>query len=348
MDGKAPGKAMRRADAAAMLPVVAAVLCVCAAVAAALVSSKNVGAAAAISVFGAALVYAVTFALSARLAVRARGGVAEDDAAEIAELREALTTVEARNRQIETALIKLEEVERIKKNFLLMASHQMRSPLVAIQSVIKVIVSGAVKGDDDVMRGLLQQAYIRSEDMLGMVNDILSLAEAKVERDEGSEQTDVPGELSNVVGLLRTVAAERGIEINLETCGGFPPCTIGRKNLNHIFTNLVENAVKYSKDNTEVKVILGTHDGRIMFEVEDQGIGIPAAEQEKIFKEFYRADNARALAKQGTGLGLAIVENIVRNLGGDIGFVSEENKGTKFTVTLPFSPEPPPEQDDAG
>jgi len=98
----------------------------------------------------------------------------------------------------------------------------MRSPLVAIQSVIKVIVSGAIGGDDESVHKLLQQAYDRSEDMLGMVNDILNLAEAKVEKDEGVEQTDSAAELNAVVSLLRPAAAERKITLELNAAQGLP------------------------------------------------------------------------------------------------------------------------------
>ncbi|MFA6449872.1 MAG: HAMP domain-containing sensor histidine kinase [bacterium] len=254
--------------------------------------------------------------------------------------RAARAAVEVRNRQLENTIGKLEEVERIKKNFLLMASHQMRSPLVAIQSVIRVIVSGAIGGDDESVKHLLQQAYDRSEDMLGMVNDILDLAEAKVEKDEGTEQTDAAAELNAVVSLLRPTAAERGITIETDVAAGLPMARVARKSVNHIFTNLVDNAIKYSKDNTVVRVKLVAEGDRMRIDVADQGIGIPQEAQQKIFKEFFRADNAKMLIKQGTGLGLAIVQNIVQNLGGDISFVSKENEGTTFTARVPFTPSP--------
>jgi signal transduction histidine kinase len=254
--------------------------------------------------------------------------------------RASKAAIEFRNRQLENTIGKLEEVERIKKNFLLMASHQMRSPLVAIQSVIRVIVSGAIGGDDASVKNLLQQAYDRSEDMLGMVNDILDLAEAKVEKDEGTEQTDAPAELNSVVSLLRPTAAERGISIEANVPAGLPLARIARKSLNHIFTNLVDNAIKYSKDNTVVSVTLAADGGMMRLDVTDQGIGIPQEAQQKIFKEFFRADNAKMLIKQGTGLGLAIVQNIVQNLGGKISFVSKEDEGTTFTARVPFEPAP--------
>jgi len=258
--------------------------------------------------------------------------------------RKKYAAIEARNRQLETAVGKLEEVERLKKNFLMMASHQMRSPLVAIQSVIRVIVSGAATGNEEDTRNLLQQAYIRSEDMLEMINDILNLAEARVEIDEGTEETNAASELNNVVSLLRPVAAEQKVAIELSAAPDIPPTRIARKWLNHIFTNLVDNAVKYSMENTAVRVRLANENNMLRLDVEDSGIGIPEEDQKKLFKEFYRADNAKTLRKQGTGLGLTIVQNIVRNLGGTLSFTSKENEGTHFIVHLPFVPKPPPKE----
>jgi signal transduction histidine kinase len=263
---------------------------------------------------------------------------------QLEEERSARAILETRNRQLENTIGKLEEVERIKKNFLLMASHQMRSPLVAIQSVIKVIVSGAVSGGSDSMNSLLQQAYNRSEDMLAMVNDILNLAEAKVVIDDGAETTDPSAELSSIVTLLRPVGAERNIEIELSIAPGLPSIRIARKSLNHVFTNLVENAVKYSNDGTKVNVSLAMEKNMLRLDVTDSGIGIPKADHDKIYKEFFRSDNAKMLKKQGTGLGLPVVHNIVHNFGGEISFVSKENKGTHFTVLLPPEPRPPAEE----
>ncbi len=258
------------------------------------------------------------------------------------EERASRASVEARNKQLEKTIGKLEEVERIKKNFLLMASHQMRSPLVAIQSVIKVIVSGAAGDSEEAVRKLLGQAYDRSEDMLEMVNDILDLAEAKVEKDEGQEETDAAAELNSVVSFLRPAAAENNVSIELDAAQDIPPVKVARKPLNHIFTNLVENAVKYSKDNTTVRVKLAPEGEMLRLDVQDSGIGIPEKDRDRIFKEFFRADNAKTLKKHGTGLGLAIVQNIIQNLGGDISFTSKENVGTCFTARIPFTPSPPP------
>jgi len=248
--------------------------------------------------------------------------------------------LEKRNAQMSKALGKLEEVEKIKKNFLLMASHQMRSPLVAIQSVIKVIVSGAATGDEESVRSLLQQAYIRSEDMLDLVNGILDLAEAKVERPENPESIDVCSELQSVIKFLEPMSAEKSIKLSATINPDIPQAQIPKKTLIHIYSNLVENAVKYSPSNTEVKILLNKIPEGILFEVIDQGIGIPESDQDRIFKEFFRADNAKIHAKHGTGLGLAIVHSLVSNLGGEISFTSAQNQGTHFKVILPFSPLP--------
>ncbi|HOO56106.1 MAG TPA: HAMP domain-containing sensor histidine kinase [bacterium] len=255
----------------------------------------------------------------------------------ISDLAEENRELSKKNKELGHVIGKLEEVEKIKKNFLLMASHQMRSPLVAIQSVMKVILSG-VTDDREKMDKLLGQAYSRSEDMLGMVNDILDLAKAKVETEEGEEEADPRKEAEFIISLLSQTAHEKGVEVRLEVEDDLPAIKISRKSLDDVINNLVDNAIIYSKENSEVKVRLGREGDSLLLVVQDSGIGIPEEDRDKIFKEFYRSDNAKMLKTHGTGLGLPIVYNIVTRFGGNIDLESKVDEGTCFRVKLPFEP----------
>ncbi len=223
-----------------------------------------------------------------------------------------------------------------KKDFLLMASHQMRSPLVAIQSVLKVLETGTIP--QDAIHSLVSQAYTRSEDMLTLVNDILDLSRSDIEHKETPESVDPIREMDAVVSLLRSTAAERNITIEYDHPTSMHPVNIVRKSLNHIFTNLVDNAVKYSRDNTTIYVELALENDMMRLDVIDSGIGIPEKEQVNLFKQFFRANNAKKVRTHGTGLGLSIVKTIVNNHGGTINFDSKENKGTHFIIRMPFEP----------
>jgi signal transduction histidine kinase len=109
--------------------------------------------------------------------------------------------------------------------------------------------------------------------------------------------------------------------------------------LDRILNNLVSNAVKYTQEG-EVAVRLERANGLARMVISDTGIGIPADALPDLFREFFRAKNAKAVDESGTGLGLSIVKNLVERYGGDIEVVSEEGRGTTFTVTLPLSEAP--------
>jgi signal transduction histidine kinase len=102
-----------------------------------------------------------------------------------------------------------------------------------------------------------------------------------------------------------------------------------------VLTNLLHNAIKYSPEETEIDIKIDIAENAISLSVSDRGIGIPKKDQKNIFERYFRADNV--LLTQGTGIGLNIVKSHVENLGGDISFKSVENKGSTFTVTLPFN-----------
>jgi two-component system sensor histidine kinase SenX3 len=99
--------------------------------------------------------------------------------------------------------------------------------------------------------------------------------------------------------------------------------------------NLVENAIKYSEDNAEVKVQITTSDSQVVIEVIDHGVGIPVASLDRIFERFYRVDRARSRDTGGTGLGLSIVRHVVTNHGGEVNVRSREGEGSTFSLTLP-------------
>lgn len=220
------------------------------------------------------------------------------------------------------------------KDFYL-AAHQLRAPLSAMQTVLKLVLEGGIS-DPEKLIGLVRQAYTRSEDMMRLLNDVLDLGEARSAYERMSEGTCAPGDvLEGVVERLAPAAAERGMEIKLHI-GDTPEMRIGAAALEHIFSNLLDNAIKYGRENGAVEVYLDEDPaGTLLFRVRDDGLGIPAEWLEKIFDDFQRAPNARKAVKQGTGLGLPIVKELAERAGGGISVESGPEKGTFFTVRLP-------------
>jgi signal transduction histidine kinase len=139
------------------------------------------------------------------------------------------------------------------------------------------------------------------------------------------------------VESLKDTAAERGIDLVLRLPRSLPPVWALRNKLEQAFAILVENALKYTNRNGRVSVGAAATDTAVEVAVSDTGIGIAPDDRDAIFREFYRAANAKQRQRVGTGLGLAIARGIVEDLGGAIRVDSELGRGSTFTVTLPLS-----------
>lgn len=219
--------------------------------------------------------------------------------------------------------------------FMLM-SHQLRAPLVSLQTVVKGIVEG-ITDDPAVIRHLLEKALGRGDDMLAMINDMIALGRLYTggggDFIEGS--CDATAVLAKCVDTVSPAAAAKRIEIRTEVSAS-AGASISEQSLEHVFINLVENAVKYSHEDSAVLVVLRiSESGEIIFTVKDEGIGIPEESVAGIFEEFTRADNAKKYAKTGTGLGMPIVKKIIEEAKGTIRLESEEGKGTLVEVIIP-------------
>ncbi len=153
--------------------------------------------------------------------------------------------------------------------------------------------------------------------------------------------------VAEAVDRVRVGAESRHIELALLAEDGLRVFGDGEL-LATAVTNLVTNAVNYSGSGTRVGVGARRAGDAVEVTVTDQGVGIPATEQERIFERFYRVDEARSRATGGTGLGLAIVKHISNNHGGEVGVWSQEGRGSTFTMTLPAAADRPIADDDAG
>ena len=254
-------------------------------------------------------------------------------------LNEMISRLYAHAREQDTALHKLEELKNIQKTSMRMISHQLRAPLAAMQSCLSVLLAAEDMEEEDAHR-LLHDAQARGEDMMALVNDILSLAESesmvRIETEVDSEDIDVEPAVREIVNFFAPRAAEKGVTFRVDVLS--PPGVISanRKLFNHVVLNLVSNAFRYSDDNREVVLTLeALNRDRLRFTVTNHGLVIPPEQREDIFREFWRSDEARKRVGRGTGLGLSIVKNIVEFRGGAITVDSDAENGTRFTVDIP-------------
>jgi len=230
----------------------------------------------------------------------------------------------------------LEIADRAKSEFVRMVSHELRSPLSAVQSMLRVLEEGYVEPLTSRQQDLIQRSERRISFLLALVKDLLELAAGKMEQLKGEKKEVVLNEIiAKVTELMQTSAEEKELEFRVEI-GEEPFVLIGVEDgLERVFMNLVSNAVKYTPVGGSVGVRAWSEDDEIKVEVSDTGIGIPEEALPRIFTEFYRAKNAKAMEKEGTGLGLAIAKEVVEQHGGQISVRSAVGEGSTFYVTLP-------------
>ncbi len=246
-----------------------------------------------------------------------------------------LVTLSIRNASVYESLMR---VDRAKTWFLLKASHELKSPLASIQSICQTILDGYLGAVSPKQRELIQRIRYRASLLVETAGDLLSLARLRSRSPtEPLEEVEPCAVLEETIRFYAPFAAERGIELRIEK-----PCEPVALRATHegvrsVMSNLISNALKYSPSGGAVTVTLEKRGDGALFRVSDRGIGIPQAERENIFKEFFRASNARSMTESGTGLGLSIVKSVVDQAGGSIVVESEEGRGT--TVTVIFGPE---------
>ncbi len=218
-------------------------------------------------------------------------------------------------------------------------THDMRSPIAAAQSLLNMLLSGALGAFTDKQHDGLTRASRRLSQMMQMIQDLLTI-ERSSRAEFVREAIPLDVYVKRIVEEYFEQIEERGIHLNLQL-DPLAVAYIDRDDAETILRNLISNAVKYSRDGGELRVVASRGKGVISMEVADTGIGISAKDQERLFAEFYRAGNAKRHSAHGTGLGLAIIKKLVEQNNGAIHLQSELDQGTTFTLTLPEAPKPP-------
>jgi len=252
------------------------------------------------------------------------------------ELMEASLSCEVRAQELAELNARLEELDKARAQFILLVTHELRAPVAAIQSYLKLILEGYVPAERE--REIIQKAERRSLEQLALIGDLLELArlqEAKVK--EKVELVDMAGVLEGVSDLMRARAEEKDLFFSVQIEPDLPPVKANVEHMKQLWTNLISNAVKYTEPGGIVVVSLAQNPNYVVGTVRDTGIGIAPEDIPRIFNEFYRAENAKAMEMQGTGLGLSIVKRIVETYGGRTWVESELGRGSKFTFVLPKS-----------
>ena len=222
-----------------------------------------------------------------------------------------------------------------KTKFMLEASHELRSPLNSIQSIARTLLEGHLGELGEKQKEMISRIDIRANMLSEIVGDLLVLAMGRAELSAFKpKRVDFAKLLQENVKFFENRAEEREIDMELYTLIQDASVYGSEEGLRSIITNLISNAIKYTPRGGRITLRLFESKDQIVFEISDTGIGIPKAEQERVFREFFRASNAKTASKTGTGLGLAIVKAAVEQHSGTINVESEEGKGTTFRIFL--------------
>ena len=227
---------------------------------------------------------------------------------------------------------------RLKSDFVANVSHELRTPLALIRLYAETLELGRLSAKEK------YQEYFRiireeSERLTALINNILDFSRIEAGRKEYEFQETNLGELvHSTLDSYRFEIQQNGFSFEENISGDIPPVAVDRGAIARSLLNLVNNAVKYSKDQKYIAVSLYRANSRVNLEVRDHGIGIPASEQEKIFEKFYRCGDPLVHNIKGSGLGLSLVRHIARAHGGDVLVESTPEKGSKFTIALPLDP----------
>lgn len=229
----------------------------------------------------------------------------------------------------------LEEKDQVKNEYVLRVTHDIKGHLAAIDSCLGVVFNGMLGPLNDKQKDMVERAYRRTTKCMAFISALLKLTRMKLsgrlELERFSLRACVLSSLASVQSkaLAKSIALSHEIDPSVDEVVGEAVL------IEETITNMLFNSVKYTPDGGRVDVDVGQNDGVVRVRIADTGIGILPADMPRIFEEFYRAENARALERDGTGLGLAFAKQVVERHGGRMWVENNPGGGSIFTFTLP-------------
>lgn len=229
-------------------------------------------------------------------------------------------------------------IEQRKDDFMALIAHELKTPLTAVKGYSQYalrVMSNLGTADDRVVR-MLQTVVAKSDFLNELINDMLSVS--RMEHDElplRIEKFDLTRLVEEVVDDARLSEPTFEITYNVEN----DPVVVNadRQRIEQVISNLVNNAIKYSGDSRKIEIAVSTKDNEVVTLVRDYGMGIPADQQEQLFKRFFRANNVNSLHRSGLGLGLYLAHGIIHRHDGRMWLESREGEGSTFYFTIPTS-----------
>lgn len=248
------------------------------------------------------------------------------------------TKVRESTNKLRTANRHLHELDRAKDDFVVMASHQLRTPLTSIRGYISMIVDGDFGEITNEQRRILDDVYSNCTQITYLIGDLLDMSRIQTGK-WAIHKT--PVQLAQIVSSeidqISVTAQGRNISLDFTTGENLPAIQLDENKIRQVVMNLIDNAIYYSHNGGKVEVNLHQEEDDIIFTVRDYGIGVSNSDKENLFKKFFRGSNARTVRPDGTGIGLYMAQKVVTGHNGRVIFDSKEGEGSTFGFRIPIS-----------
>ena len=223
-------------------------------------------------------------------------------------------------------------MSNIQDEFIATVSHELRTPLTSIRGFSQTLLASWDKIDDENKKKFIKIIEDQSNRLIHLVENVLSVSKMNA-GGEVLKKVDVNDVIKRIIPMFTEQYKTRKFVQKLNS--SLPPARLDDDKFQQILTNLIDNAAKYSTDGKTVTISTELSENFVEIKITDEGVGIKQEDYDKVFKKFSRLENHLTSTTQGNGLGLYITKQLVENMGGQISFTSEINKGTTFRLLMP-------------
>lgn len=245
--------------------------------------------------------------------------------------------INAATKDLRRSNAKLKHLDEVKDEFMSMASHQLRTPLAGVKGNLSMVLEGDMGPLLPQQERVIQDAFTSSDRMAGLVSDFLNVSRIQTGKFVIEKTSfDLHAVTEQEVDRLRPMAVTHHMKLQLNVEGGDFVVVADESKLRQVIMNFIDNAIYYSHPDSTITINLVKTKEAVTLTVVDTGIGVPKAEQARLFKKFFRAKNARSQRPDGTGVGLFLAQKVISAHHGSVIFSSQEGKGSVFGFSLPL------------